>query len=78
MAEWSKQLNAFWFGANNSEYIAWKGSHQIFEYPCDEYPQPPSRVIQHTKRIETLEEFEKALDNGAWLSVSYTEVSVDE
>ncbi len=73
MAEWSETLNAFWYGANGCEYIAFKGSHHIFEFPCDKFPGPPTRVIQYTNRIETLEDFENALDNGKWYQASYKE-----
>lgn len=75
MGEWSETLSAFWYGANGCEYIAWKGSHQIFEYPTWEYPSPPERVIQHTTRIETLADFTDALNSGRWLKASYEEES---
>lgn len=71
MSEWDKGLNAFWAGGNGCEYIAWKGSHQIFVYPTWEHPAPPSEVIQHTKRIETLTDFDDALDNGRHMKVEY-------
>jgi hypothetical protein len=70
---WSETLMAFWFGANGCEYIAFKGSHQILEFPCYKYPNPPTRIIQHTERIETLEDFNNALDKGKWFSAVYTE-----
>lgn len=71
--EWSDTINAFWMGANNCEFIAWKGSHQIFVYPCDEHPQPPCAIYQHTKRIKTLEDFNDALDNRSVYNVTYSE-----
>lgn len=73
VGNWSEKLNAFWMGANNCEFIAWKGSHQIFVYLCDEYPSPPSMIYQHTKRIETLEDFNDALDNQKIFDVTYKE-----
>lgn len=76
--EWSKSTNTFWMGANNCEYIAWKGSHQVFEYHCDTYPAPPVRIIQHDKRIETLEEFNAALENGEWFNASYENTKQSE
>lgn len=54
-SEWSKSINAFWCGGMDEEFIAWKGSHQIFIFPCSDYPNPPTEIIQHTERIETLE-----------------------
>jgi len=71
MSEWDKDLNAFWMGGNGCEYIAWKGSHQIFVYPTWEHPAPPSEVIQHTERIETLADFNDALDNGKRIKAEY-------
>ena len=71
MSEWDKDLNAFWMGGNGCEYIAWKGSHQIFVYPTWEHPAPPSEVIQHTERIETLTDFNDALDNGKRIKAEY-------
>jgi hypothetical protein len=74
-AKWSETLSAFWYGANGCEYVAFKGSHQILEFPTWEYPKPPTRIIQHTERIETAEEFDRALNSGKWFVVSYEEVS---
>jgi hypothetical protein len=71
MGEWSENINAFWFGANNCEWVAWKGSHQIFVYPCDTHPKPPSEIIQHHSRIETLEDFTEAMETGERLIASY-------
>lgn len=71
LGEWSEEINAFWHGANNCEWIAWKGSHQIFIYPCDNYPNPPSEILQHTKRIETLEDFTEAMYNGTFFKAEY-------
>jgi hypothetical protein len=71
MSEWDKDLNAFWMGGNGCEYIAWKGSHQVFVYPTWEHPAPPSEVIQHTKRIETLADFNEALDLGRHIKAEY-------
>lgn len=73
MGKWSDRIHAFWFGANGCEYVAWKGSHQIYVYPTDEYPSPPSYIIQHKKRIETLEEFDNALTFGTRMVATYTE-----
>ncbi|OZB99081.1 hypothetical protein CJP46_02665 [Paenibacillus sp. XY044] len=67
-------MQAFWFGANGCEYVAWKGSHQIYVYPTDEYPSPPSYIIQHKKRIETLEEFDNALIHGIRMRATYSEI----
>lgn len=77
MSEWNEKLKVFWQGGNGCEYIAWKGSHQVFVYPGWEHPAPPSEVIQHTKRIETLEDFDDALDNGKHLNVEYKELGSD-
>lgn len=74
LGEWSDNINAFWFGANGCEWIAWKGSHQIFEYPCDFYPNPPSRIIQHDKMIETLEDFTEAMYKGKVYEPRYEQV----
>ena len=75
LGEWSESIQAFWFGANDCEWIAWKGSHQIFVYPCHSHPSPPTQVIQHTKRIETLEDFTEAIETGKLLDASYTRKS---
>ncbi|UED72131.1 hypothetical protein [Brevibacillus sp. HD3.3A] len=72
MSQWAENIQAFWHG-DWREYIAWKGSHQILVYPTDEHPGPPSHVIQYTKRIETLEDFNDALQNGKWLKATYEE-----
>lgn len=77
MGEWDKDINAFWFGANNCEWVAWKGSHQILVYPCDEHPKPPSSIIQHTARIETLEDFTEAMINGVEYKAIYQESEHD-
>lgn len=69
--EWDYQDRYFWCGGNDTEYIAWKGSHQIFVYPCGDYPNPPSEIIQHTCRIESVEEFDRAMDNGIRYKVEY-------
>lgn len=71
IGKWSNELQVFWYGANCEEYIAWKGSHQIFVFPCDEYPNPPSEVIQYHKRIETLDDFNEALQGGLIYKVTY-------
>lgn len=73
LGEWSDKLQAFWFGANNCEHIAFKGSNQVFVYDCDTYPLPPIEIIQHTGRIETLEDFDKALNEGKWFTVQVHE-----
>lgn len=72
--EWAKGIQAFWCGGNNTEYIAWKGSHQIYVFPCREYPQMPSEVIQHTNRIETVEDFNVAMENGIRYQATYLDV----
>jgi len=69
--EWDDNINCFWYGANGCEYIAWKGSHHVFVFPTWEYPKPPSEIIQHNTRIETVEEFEKALEMGERMKVTY-------
>lgn len=76
LGEWDKKLNCFWFGANDCEWIAWNGSNQVFVYPCDEYPNPPSKIIQHTERIESLEDFTRAIQGGIVYEASYTKVKV--
>ncbi|PGZ95696.1 hypothetical protein COE51_19470 [Bacillus pseudomycoides] len=68
---WDDNIKAFWSGTNGNEYIAWKGSHQILIYPCDNYPNPPSGVIQYNKRIEILEDFEDAMRTGEEFKCSY-------
>jgi hypothetical protein len=73
LGEWSDSISAFWFGANDCEWIAWKGAHQIFVYPCGEHPKPPSQVIQHTERIETLEDFTEAMETGVLYEATYKE-----
>ncbi|WP_245595193.1 hypothetical protein [Fictibacillus gelatini] len=78
IGEWSEEIRAFWFGANNCEWIAWKGSHQIFVFPCDEYPNPPSKIIQHNKRIESIEDFTEAMQNGKTYIVEYKTGSIEE
>ncbi len=77
LGEWDSKLNCFWFGANNCEWIAWKGSNQVFVYPCDEYPNPPSQIIQYTKMIESLDDFTEAIQSGVVYETSYKEVKVD-
>jgi len=72
--EWSATLSAFWFGANGCEFIAFKGSHQIFVYPCDEHPNPPSEVWHYHEKINTAEQFDDALDNH----IKYKAVYVNE
>lgn len=74
MTEWSDKLNAFWRGANGCEYIAYRGSHHIFVYDCDTYPSPPIAVWQFTRVIDSLEDFEEALEN----SVKYKAVYVND
>jgi len=76
LGEWDNNMNAFRFGANNCEWIAWKGSHQVFVYPCEKCPQLPSQVIQHTNRIETLEDFSEAIYTGAVYEPTYQKVKV--
>ena len=71
LGKWSTSIQAFWFGANDCEWIAWKGSNQIFVYPCGEYPNPPSQVIQFTRRIETIEDFTEAMETGTLYEAFY-------
>lgn len=73
LGEWSETINAFWYGANGCEYVAFKGSHQIFVFPTWEYPNPPSEIIQHTDSIETLEDFTAALEKGVRYEAYYKE-----
>jgi hypothetical protein len=72
LGEWADNINAFWFGANRCEYIAWKGSHQVFVYDAECYPEPPSYIIQHNRRIETINEFSNAINNGVYMIASYS------
>ncbi len=72
--DWSDHIQAFWCGGNDSEYIAWRGSHQIYVFPCGSYPNAPSEIIQHTARIETVEEFNNAMENGIRYAATYLEV----
>lgn len=74
VGEWSDSINAFWFSANGCEWIAWKGSHQIFVYPGIAYPSPPTQVLQHTKRIDSVEEFNEAMNTGILYETSYEPV----
>jgi hypothetical protein len=75
--KWSNSIQAFWCGGMDAEYIAWKGSHQIFIYPCkEEYPNSPSHVIQHKNRIETEEDFDEAMKTGIRYKCSITVVGV--
>jgi hypothetical protein len=74
LGKWSDNIKAFWAGANGEEYIAHKGSNQIFVYPCGDYPNMPSKVIQHTKRMETVEDFEDGLENGIRYEVTYKRI----
>lgn len=74
IGEWSDNLNCFWFGANHCEWIAWKGSNQVFVFPCDEYPNPPTQIIQYAKRIETLEDFTNAIQKGVVYDTEYKEI----
>jgi hypothetical protein len=74
--EWSDTINAFWCGGNDTEYIAWKGSHQIYVFPCGEYPNAPSEIIQHTNRIETVGDFNNAMENGIRSRATYIEIGV--
>lgn len=75
LGEWSGNINAFWFGANDCEWIAWKGSHQIFVYHCGNHPNPPKQVIQHSKRIETLEDFNDAMETGVLFKSKYKKIT---
>lgn len=69
--EWSENLKVWWMGANNCEFIAWKGSHEIAVYPCDKYPNLPTHFIKGDRRIETLEDFDYTLNNGKKYSAQY-------
>lgn len=71
LGEWSDKVNAFWFGANGREWIAYKGSRQVFVYPCDHYPAPPSQVIQHNEPVETLNVFTDAIRTGTVYNATY-------
>lgn len=71
VGEWSHAIDAFWFSANGCEWIAWKGSHQIFVYPGATYPAPPTQTLQHSKRIETLEDFNEAMNTGTLYEATY-------
>ena len=71
---WSDRLQAFWIGGNGCEYIAWKGSHQILIYPCDDYPNPPSGIIQYSKRIENSNDFVDCMKNGIEMNANYEKV----
>lgn len=73
MGEWCDRLNAFWFGANGCEHIAFKHSHTIFIYPIWEHPNPPSEIIHYHKPIETVEDFDDALMHGKKLRATYTD-----
>lgn len=76
--EWSETLNAFWYGANGCEYIAYRGSHHVFVYPCHKHPEPPSEVWQFTRRIETLEDFNEALNNHVVYVANYRNERLDK
>jgi hypothetical protein len=71
VGEWSDDLSAFWFGANGCEFVSWKGSHDIYVYPVDDYPNPPAYVIHGIKQIETLEDFNYTLNNGIEYECNY-------
>lgn len=71
---WDNNIHAFWSGVNGNEYIAWKGSHQIFVFPCGTYPKPPSEIIQYHKRIETINDFEDAMSAGEEFACSYYKI----
>jgi len=71
LGEWSDNLNAFWMGANNMEFIAWKGSHNIAVYPCDDYPNLPTLFVQGDRRIESVEDFDYVLRNGEGFAPNY-------
>ncbi|MBX6360513.1 MAG: hypothetical protein IRZ03_10600 [Acidobacterium ailaaui] len=71
VGQWSNTLNTFWYGANGCEFIAFKGSYQILVFPTDEYPKPPSQIIHHTDKIETLRDFNEALEKGVWYDACY-------
>ncbi|UED72138.1 hypothetical protein [Brevibacillus sp. HD3.3A] len=77
VAEWSDKISAFWYGGidvkngQSVELIAWKGSHHIMVYPVHEHPQPPSKFLQYHKRIETLEDFQDAIDNNKEYMATY-------
>lgn len=71
VGEWNDSKKCFWFGAKGCEWIAHKGSNQVFVYPCDEHPAPPSQIIQHTERIENLQEFTNAIRNGVIYNANY-------
>lgn len=56
------------------EYIAWKGSVDVYVYSCDSYPSPPEEIIYYGKRIETVEDFDDALAHGKRMKATYCEV----
>lgn len=77
LGEWSETIKAFHFGANGLEFIAWKGSHQVFVFDCDTYPQPPCQILQYTNRIETLDDFTNAIYKGRSFDVIYKDSIAD-
>lgn len=70
--EWSDTLNAWFFDANNCEFVAYTGSHDIFVYSCDKYPAMAEKVIHGDRRIESLEDFDHVLNNGVTYNCAYT------
>lgn len=72
--EWHERINAFYFAANGREYVACKGSHQVMVYDGATYPAPPSMVLQHTDRVETLDDFSLALRFGKRMQATYTDL----
>lgn len=71
LGHWSDNIKAFWYGANGCEWIAWKGSHHVFVFPCEEYPEKPDMIVEHIERIESVEEFTKAIMTGKVFKPSY-------
>lgn len=73
IGEWSKEINAFWLGANGNEYITWKGLQNIFVYDCDDHISP-CQIWEFDKRIEALELFNEALYNSRKFKVKYSPI----
>ena len=72
LGEWSERLQAFWCGVNGCEHIAHKGSYEIGIYHGDE--SPPSQFLVHHKRIETIEDFDECMNDGAKWNATYERV----
>ena len=75
IGEWSEKIQAFWFGANGCEWVAWKGSNQIFVYPGEKHPAPPQQIIHFPERLENVEDFTEAMYKGTVFNVQYEAVT---